>query len=101
VTEDDSGDGSPSRLPEAGEAVRDTARDRVGRVMGHVGPYLRLRPPGGGREWDAEPRHVRTLSQDELLSALLAEVNARSRQDNRLRGLPSPDVAGSVPNPFS
>ncbi|MCK8435466.1 hypothetical protein G3I77_21325 [Streptomyces sp. D2-8] len=60
-------------------AVRDTARDRVGRVMGHEGPCLQVRPLGG-REWDADPRHVRTLSQDELLSALLAEVNARSRR---------------------
>ncbi|MEU1041489.1 hypothetical protein ACFYP4_02080 [Streptomyces sp. NPDC005551] len=67
-------------VPGVGEAVRDTVRDRVGRVMGHEGPCLQLRPLGGGLEWDADPRHVRTLSQAELLSALVAEVNARSRQ---------------------
>jgi hypothetical protein len=83
VTEDDDRGGSPSEVPAVGEAVRDTARDRVGRVMGHEGPYLQVRPLGGGREWDADPRHVRALSQDELLSALLAEVNARSRQRTR------------------
>ncbi|MEV6177602.1 hypothetical protein [Streptomyces sp. NPDC052015] len=66
-----------------GEAVRDTARDRVGRVMGHEGPYVQVRPLGGGREWDADPRNVRPLSQGELLSALLAEANARSRQRTR------------------
>jgi hypothetical protein len=83
MTEDDAGDGSPSEPPAVGAAVRDTVRDRVGRVMGREGPYLQVRPLGGGREWDADPRHIRTLSQDELLSALLAEVNARSRQGTR------------------
>ncbi|MER6627561.1 hypothetical protein ABT301_04845 [Streptomyces sp. NPDC000987] len=80
MTEDDAGDADPGRLPAVGEAVRDTACDRVGRVTGHEGPCLQLRPLGGGREWDAEPCRVRALRQDELLSALLAEVNARSRQ---------------------
>ncbi|MFJ8648304.1 hypothetical protein ACIRNI_19570 [Streptomyces sp. NPDC093546] len=83
MTEDDARDGNPSEPPAVGEAVRDTAHDRVGRVIGHEGPYLQVRPLGGGREWDADPRHVRTLSQDELLSALLAEVNARSRQSTK------------------
>ncbi|WRZ96337.1 hypothetical protein OHB54_13825 [Streptomyces sp. NBC_01007] len=58
----------------------DRARDRVGRVMGHEGPHLQIRPLGGGVEWDADPRHVRTLGQDESLRALVAEANARSRQ---------------------
>jgi hypothetical protein len=83
VTEDDDRGGSPSEVPAVGEAVRDTARERVGRVMGHEGPYLQVRPFGGGREWDADPHHVRTLSQDELLSALLAEANARSHQSTK------------------
>ncbi|WP_405831959.1 hypothetical protein [Streptomyces sp. NBC_01176] len=67
-------------VPGVGVAVHDTARDRVGRVMGHEGPYLQVRPLGGGVEWDAEPGHLRPLSQDELLSALVAEANARSRR---------------------
>ncbi|MFJ2391509.1 hypothetical protein ACIOTI_02005 [Streptomyces sp. NPDC087843] len=66
-------------VPGVGVAVHDTVRDRVGRVMGHEGPYLQVRPLGGGVEWDAEPGHLRPLSQDELLSALVAEANARSR----------------------
>ncbi|MFC9287186.1 hypothetical protein [Streptomyces sp. NPDC057052] len=66
-------------LPAVGEAVRDTVRDRVGRVTGHEGPYVRVRPLGGGREWDADPGRLRALTQDELLSALVAEANARSR----------------------
>nr|WP_245873831.1 hypothetical protein [Streptomyces phaeoluteigriseus] len=67
-------------MPTVGEAVHDSARDRVGRVMGHVGAYLRLRPLTGGREWDAEPGHLRRLTPAELLSARVAEANARSRQ---------------------
>jgi len=74
---DDLADGE---APTIGKVVRDAARDLVGRVMGHEGPYIQLRPLAGGREWDAEPGHLRSLTPDELLSALLAEVNARSRQ---------------------
>ncbi|MET8288578.1 hypothetical protein AB0M86_01255 [Streptomyces sp. NPDC051639] len=66
--------------PGVGVAVHDTVRDRVGRVMGHEGPYLQVRPLGGGVEWDADPSDLRPLSQDELLSALVSEANARSRR---------------------
>ncbi|MFE4540522.1 hypothetical protein ACFRKB_36575 [Streptomyces scopuliridis] len=67
-------------LPGVGESVHDTARDRVGRVIGNEGPYIQLRPLAGGREWDADPDHLRTLTPAELLSALVADANARSRQ---------------------
>ncbi|MGX6744313.1 hypothetical protein [Streptomyces peucetius] len=72
-------DGTPTAVT-VGVAVHDSAHDRIGRVMGHEGPYVQVRPLAGGREWDAEPDHLRALTQDELLSALVAEVNARSRQ---------------------
>ncbi|MET8676834.1 hypothetical protein ABZW18_04305 [Streptomyces sp. NPDC004647] len=55
--------------------------DRVGVVMGQEGPYLQLRPLSGGREWDADPSRVQLLSPAELLSARVAEANARSRRD--------------------
>jgi hypothetical protein len=74
--------------PPPGTAVRDTARDRVGVVMGHVGTYLQLRPLSGGREWDADPRRVRPLTPPELLRARLAEVNERSRAGARDPGTP-------------
>ncbi|KAF4406901.1 hypothetical protein [Streptomyces lycii] len=70
----------PGAPPPTGTAVRDTARDRVGVVMDHEGQYLQLRPLLGGREWDADPAAVRPLTPEELLSARVAEVNARSRQ---------------------
>ncbi len=66
--------------PAVGQAVHDPARDKVGEVMGHEGPYVQLRPLGGGCEWDADPRTVRPLTRAETLHALVAEANARSRR---------------------
>lgn len=63
-----------------GTAVRDTACDRIGLVMDHQGPYLQLRPLGGGLEWDADPALVTPVTPAELLSARVAEANARSRR---------------------
>ncbi|WP_323136661.1 hypothetical protein OG709_28150 [Streptomyces sp. NBC_01267] len=68
----------PAVAPAVGDTVHDPVRGRVGVVMGRVGPYLQLRPLGGGREWDADPDRVRTLSPAELLSARVALTNARS-----------------------
>ena len=62
-----------------GTVVRDEQRDRVGEVMGSEGPYLQLRPLGGGREWDAEPTRVRPATAAERLSAAVAAANAVSR----------------------
>ncbi|MGW8457075.1 hypothetical protein [Streptomyces niveus] len=62
-----------------GDTVHDPARDRVGVVMAHEGPYVQLRPLGGGREWDADPARVRLLGAAELLSARVSDVNTRSR----------------------
>lgn len=67
-------------VPGIGVAVHDSGSGRVGLVTGRTDPYVLLRPFGGGREWEADPRHLRPLSRAEFLSAQLAEVNARSRQ---------------------
>ncbi|GAA2433182.1 MULTISPECIES: hypothetical protein [Streptomyces] len=62
-----------------GSYVVDVRNGRVGRVMGHVGPYLQLRPIGGGREWDCPPEGVRAATDAERISAATSYVNARSR----------------------
>lgn len=62
-----------------GAVVEDKVRSAVGRVMGHEGPYVQLRPIGGGLEWDAEPGQVRRLTLAEAMSAGVAAANARSR----------------------
>ncbi|MEO3978451.1 hypothetical protein [Streptomyces sp. CAU 1734] len=63
-----------------GEVVTDTAGKRVGRVMGHVGGRVQLRPLHGGVEWDALPQNLRRLTSSDALSAAVAEVNAHSRR---------------------
>ncbi|MEW2609336.1 hypothetical protein AB0937_03820 [Streptomyces sp. NPDC047880] len=65
--------------PPVGAYVVDTRSDRIGIVMGHEGPYVQLRPYGGGREWDAAPGAVRQATPAERLSAATAYANARSR----------------------
>ncbi|WP_030573742.1 hypothetical protein [Streptomyces aureocirculatus] len=57
----------------------DTRTDRVGRVMGQEGPYVQLRPYGGGREWDCAPEVLRMATTAERLRAATAYANARSR----------------------
>ena len=69
----------PPRKPPIGTYAVDTRTGRVGVVMGHEGPYVQLRPFGGGREWDCEPDAVRTATPAERLRAATAYANARSR----------------------
>lgn len=65
--------------PSLGDTVEDTSRKRVGKVMGFEGPYVQLRPIGGGREWDADPGNLRPLPLSDALREGVAEANARSR----------------------
>ncbi|MFE0100104.1 hypothetical protein [Streptomyces sp. NPDC059009] len=67
-----------TRLPIGSYAV-DTSTGQVGRVMGHEGPYVQLRPYGGGKEWDCVPGALRTATTSERLRAATAYANARSR----------------------
>ncbi|GAA3772545.1 hypothetical protein [Streptomyces chiangmaiensis] len=65
--------------PPIGSYAVDIRSGRVGVVMGHEGPYVQLRPYGGGKEWDVEPEAVRSATQEERLRAATAYANARSR----------------------
>ncbi|MEU3252882.1 hypothetical protein [Streptomyces sp. NPDC006997] len=69
----------PLHEPRLGDTVRDIEADRIGKVMGFVGPHVQLRPIGGGIEWDADPGNLRPVSPSEALSAGVSEANARSR----------------------
>lgn len=55
------------------DLVVDKRTGKVGRVMGSEGPRIQLRPPGGGREWDADPEDIRAVD-DERLRAGVAEA---------------------------
>lgn len=65
--------------PGIGELAKDTARGRIGVVMGEVGGRVQIRPIGGGTEWDAMPGNVVAPSAREELSARLAIRNSNSR----------------------
>ncbi|CAL9541949.1 hypothetical protein [Streptomyces sp. enrichment culture] len=65
--------------PAVGAYVVDTGTGRMGVVMGHEGPYVQLRPYGGGKEWDADPGAVRQATAAERLREATAYANARSR----------------------
>lgn len=70
--------GEPLWLRPGGYAV-DVRDGRVGRIMGREGPYVQLRPAGGGREWDCPPQALRETVLREELRARVAEVNQASR----------------------
>ncbi|MDQ0794796.1 hypothetical protein [Streptomyces sp. B1I3] len=61
--------------PAPGAFVLDARDGRVGRVMGRVGPYVQLRPPGGGAEWDCPPEAVRPAPPGLALRARVTEIN--------------------------
>ncbi|MFI1399873.1 hypothetical protein [Streptomyces sp. NPDC020681] len=65
--------------PPIGSYVVDIRTGKVGRFMGETGARLRLRPVGGGREWECDPDKVRPATAAERISATTAYVNARSR----------------------
>ncbi|GAA1546279.1 hypothetical protein GCM10009730_64210 [Streptomyces albidochromogenes] len=70
---------SPDEAPEPGAYAVDVRDGRVGRVMGRVGTYVQLRPPGGGKEWDCPPDDVRPVALGEVLRARVREINAEGR----------------------
>ncbi|MFH9015971.1 hypothetical protein ACH4C6_31915 [Streptomyces sp. NPDC017943] len=64
---------------EPGTLVYDPRTNRVGEYQDRTGPYVMLRPVGGGREWQADPGSIRPATPDERLSAGVRAVNDRSR----------------------
>lgn len=67
--------------PPVGSHVVDTRSGKVGIVMGHEGPYVQLRPYGGGKEWDADPAGIRRATPAERLGAQDASGDRRSRDE--------------------
>ncbi|MFD8988989.1 hypothetical protein ACFVZ4_13145 [Streptomyces goshikiensis] len=66
--------------PDVGLLLVDTRTDRVGVVMGCEGPYVQLRPPAGGVEWDASPHDLRPAEVLDELRAKVTVINARERR---------------------
>ncbi|MEU3849547.1 hypothetical protein [Streptomyces sp. NPDC029554] len=65
---------------EPGTLVYDPRTNRVGEYQDRIGPYVMLRPVGGGREWQADAARVREATPDERLSAGVRAANDRSRE---------------------
>ncbi|GGU31936.1 hypothetical protein [Streptomyces lavendofoliae] len=63
----------------APEYVIDGRDGRIGEVMGRVGGYVQLRPPGGGREWDCPADDLTPAPPGEVLRARVRELNQRGR----------------------
>ncbi|MDG9702703.1 hypothetical protein [Streptomyces sp. DH37] len=69
--------------PAVGSYAVDSRSDRVGQVTGTAGGLVRLRPPGGGREWDCPADALRPAGTGEELRARVTEINR-----DRTRRLP-------------
>ncbi|MFI9766044.1 hypothetical protein ACIHJG_04145 [Streptomyces sp. NPDC052415] len=65
--------------PPLGSHVMDIRTGRIGIVMGHEGPYVQLRPYGGGREWDVAPDGLRPATPAERLRATTLTVSHPDR----------------------
>ena len=61
--------------PVVGSILYDGELGRVGEYRAKAGPYLLLRPLGGGREWEAAPGDVRPATPAEQLSAKVRAAN--------------------------
>lgn len=62
-----------------GVYVVDRRTNKLGRVMGREGPYMQLRPPGGGTEWDCPPDAARLATEQERRDAGIA-ANGTERE---------------------
>ncbi|MGW0332355.1 DUF7848 domain-containing protein [Streptomyces sp. NPDC003011] len=65
---------------EPGTLVYDPQTRKVGEYQDRAGPYVMLRPVGGGREWQADPARIRAATREERLSAGVRAANDRSRE---------------------
>ncbi|MGW0865364.1 DUF7848 domain-containing protein [Streptomyces sp. NPDC002611] len=65
---------------EPGSLVYDPHTHKVGEYQDKTGPYVMLRPVGGGREWQADPARIRPATPEERISAGVRAANDRSRE---------------------
>jgi hypothetical protein len=63
-----------------GALVYDPVTRKVGEYQDKAGPYVMLRPVGGGREWQADPARIRPATAAERLSAEVRAANDRAAQ---------------------
>ncbi|RXS82186.1 hypothetical protein EST92_15040 [Streptomyces sp. TM32] len=66
-------------MPVPGSYAVDGRDGRIGRVVGHEGPFVQLRPPGGGAPWHCPPHALRAAPPSAVLAARVRELNWQSR----------------------
>ncbi|MBB1256243.1 hypothetical protein [Streptomyces alkaliterrae] len=64
--------------PDVGTLAIDHRCGRLGVVMGRTGPYVQLRPEGGGKEWDVPVGDVRSATTNDVLHLRVREINKLS-----------------------
>ncbi|WP_395574203.1 hypothetical protein [Streptomyces sp. BK79] len=64
--------------PAVGTHAVDVRDGRVGEVAAHVGDGVRMRPVGGGREWDCPKASVVDARPEEVMRARLRRTNHES-----------------------
>ncbi|MGW0995025.1 hypothetical protein [Streptomyces sp. NPDC002520] len=82
---------------ESGSLFYDTATGKVGEYQDKAGPYVMLRPVGGGREWQADPEALRPATDRERLGESVRAANQRTRTQPALP--PSLDDISRPPRP--
>lgn len=65
---------------EPGAIVYDPRTRKVGEYRDKAGPYVMLRPVGGGREWEADPALIRPATQEERIGAGVRAANRRTKR---------------------
>ncbi|MFE0349052.1 hypothetical protein [Streptomyces griseoluteus] len=66
--------------PVLGSYALDVRDGRVGEVMGWVGRRVRLRPLGGGREWDVPQEHLGEAAPADVLRERVRLLNRDARR---------------------
>nr|WP_323139153.1 hypothetical protein [Streptomyces platensis] len=66
-------------IPVPGSYAVDGRDGRVGLVIGHEGPFVQLRPPGGGVQWNCPPQALHDAPPSAVLAARVRELNWQSR----------------------
>ncbi|GHE34838.1 hypothetical protein [Streptomyces griseoaurantiacus] len=65
--------------PPVGSYAVDVRDGRMGEVCGHVGARVRLRPLGGGREWECPSDGLRQAPPDAVLRERVRCINQEAR----------------------
>ncbi|MFI9305273.1 hypothetical protein [Streptomyces triculaminicus] len=79
-----------------GTYVIDALSGTLARVMGVVGPRVRVRRPDGGREWEVVPQALRLATREERVAAAVGCEECVSLRAAQRRAVDSGGTQGAV-----